>query len=79
MERQIILKVLEANGWSRRKTAKWLNISYRSLLYKLQDAHVREVKETPSRARTTASKSTSAPPSLPPKKRSSTGDRRAAI
>jgi two-component system response regulator AtoC len=40
LERQIILKVLEANGWSRRKTAKWLNISYRSLLYKLQDAHI---------------------------------------
>jgi len=38
LERQIILKVLEANGWSRRKTAKWLNISYRSLLYKLQDS-----------------------------------------
>jgi len=40
LERQIILKVLEANGWSRRKTAKWLSISYRSLLYKLQDAHI---------------------------------------
>jgi two-component system response regulator AtoC len=38
LERQIILKVLEANGWNRRKTAKWLNISYRSLLYKLQEA-----------------------------------------
>jgi two-component system response regulator AtoC len=38
LERQIILKVLEANGWSRRKTAKWLNISYRSLLYKLQES-----------------------------------------
>jgi two-component system response regulator AtoC len=37
LERQIIMKVLDANGWSRRKTAKWLNISYRSLLYKLQD------------------------------------------
>jgi two-component system response regulator AtoC len=37
LERQIILKVLEANGWNRRKTAKWLNISYRSLLYKLQE------------------------------------------
>jgi two-component system response regulator AtoC len=37
LERKIILKVLEANGWSRRKTAKWLNISYRSLLYKLQE------------------------------------------
>jgi two-component system response regulator AtoC len=39
-ERQIILKVLQANGWSRRKTAKWLKISYRSLLYKMQDANV---------------------------------------
>jgi two-component system response regulator AtoC len=38
LERQIILQVLEANGWSRRKTAKWLNISYRSLLYKLQES-----------------------------------------
>ena len=27
LERQIILKVLQANGWSRQKTAKWLNIS----------------------------------------------------
>lgn len=38
LERQIILKVLEANGGSRRKTAQWLGISYRSLLYKLDDA-----------------------------------------
>lgn len=37
MERAIILKVLQANGWNRQKTAKWLKISYRSLLYKLQD------------------------------------------
>lgn len=40
LERQIILKVLRANGWSRLKTAKWLNISYRSLLYKLQDSDI---------------------------------------
>ena len=40
LEREIILKVLQANGWSRRKTAKWLNISYRSLLYKLQENEV---------------------------------------
>jgi len=40
LERQIILKALEANAWSRRKTAKWLNISYRSLLYKLQDSQL---------------------------------------
>jgi len=38
LERGIILKVLQSNGWSRQKTAKWLNISYRSLLYKLQDS-----------------------------------------
>jgi two-component system, NtrC family, response regulator AtoC len=38
LERQIILKVLHANRWNRLKTARWLNISYRSLLYKLQEA-----------------------------------------
>lgn len=43
LEREIILKVLQANGWSRRKTAKWLNISYRSLLYKLQESEVNAV------------------------------------
>ena len=37
LERQIILKVLKANSWNRRKTAKWLQISYRSLLYKLNE------------------------------------------
>jgi two-component system response regulator AtoC len=42
------MKVLQANGWSRRKTAKWLNISYRSLLYKLQEA---EVPALPARIR----------------------------
>jgi two-component system response regulator AtoC len=40
LEREIILKVLQANGWNRQKTAKWLNISYRSLLYKLQEPKV---------------------------------------
>jgi two-component system response regulator AtoC len=51
LERQIILKVLEANGWNRRKTAKWLNISYRSLLYKLQDSQAGGFPETPPKAR----------------------------
>jgi two-component system response regulator AtoC len=36
LEREIILKVLRAQCWNRQKTARWLNISYRSLLYKLQ-------------------------------------------
>jgi two-component system response regulator AtoC len=38
LEKEIILKVLQANGWNRQKTAKWLKISYRSLLYKLQES-----------------------------------------
>jgi two-component system response regulator AtoC len=37
LERQIILSVLKANNWNRQKTAKWLKISYRSLLYKLNE------------------------------------------
>jgi len=47
LEREIILKVLQANEWSRRKTANWLNISYRSLLYKLQESNVRELPAGP--------------------------------
>ncbi|MGO9340638.1 MAG: sigma-54 interaction domain-containing protein [Terracidiphilus sp.] len=43
LEREIILKVLRANDWSRRRTAKWLNISYRSLLYKLQESNVSSI------------------------------------
>ena len=49
LERTIILKVLQANGWSRRKTAKWLKISYRSLLYKLQESNVTNVSAHPGR------------------------------
>jgi two-component system response regulator AtoC len=43
LERKIILKVLKANNWNRLKTAKWLKISYRSLLYKLNDVNLGEV------------------------------------
>lgn len=60
LEREIILRVLQANGWSRRKTAKWLNISYRSLLYKLQETNVPRLS---SRLPHTAAPSGSAPPS----------------
>ena len=38
IERNIILKVLQANQWNRKKAAKALNISYRALLYKLKEA-----------------------------------------
>ncbi|HEU5342248.1 sigma-54 dependent transcriptional regulator [Edaphobacter sp.] len=49
LERQIILKVLQENSWNRQKTAKWLQISYRSLLYKLSEAGMPEVPPRPLR------------------------------
>jgi len=49
LERQIILKVLQANRWNRQKTAKWLHISYRSLLYKLSEIGMPEVPPRPLR------------------------------
>jgi two-component system response regulator AtoC len=49
LERQIILKVLQANSWNRQKTAKWLHISYRSLLYKLSEVGMPEVPPRPIR------------------------------
>jgi two-component system, NtrC family, response regulator AtoC len=36
----LILKVLQANRWNRRKTAEDLHMSYRSLLYKLREAGI---------------------------------------
>jgi two-component system response regulator AtoC len=50
LEREIMLKVLQVNGWSRLKTAKWLNISYRSLLYKLQESKVDALRLNPPRS-----------------------------
>jgi two-component system response regulator AtoC len=55
LERQIILTVLKANGCNRRKTAKWLNISYRSLLYKLQESQAEGGTKMPPEATTSAS------------------------
>jgi two-component system response regulator AtoC len=40
LELKVITEVLRAHGWNRQKTAKWLNISYRSLLYKLDGSRV---------------------------------------
>jgi DNA-binding NtrC family response regulator len=37
LERTIILDVLEAHKWNRRKTARSLDISYRSLLHKIKE------------------------------------------
>src|SRR5262249_32470110 len=38
MERDLILKVLQANHWNRRKSDEGLKISYRALLYKVRQA-----------------------------------------
>ena len=38
MERTLILRVLQANHWNRRKSAEVLKISYRALLYKIREA-----------------------------------------
>ena len=38
LERQIILKALQANNWNRKRAARALSISYRALLYKIRDA-----------------------------------------
>jgi two-component system response regulator AtoC len=38
IEHDVILKVLQANQWNRRKTAETLKISYRALLYKVRQA-----------------------------------------
>jgi transcriptional regulator with PAS, ATPase and Fis domain len=38
VENNFILQVLRENKWNRRKTAQALNISYRALIYKIQEA-----------------------------------------
>jgi two-component system, NtrC family, response regulator AtoC len=40
LERKVILKIVEASGWNRKKAAERLNISYRALLYKLKEVGV---------------------------------------
>ena len=50
LERQIILKVLKANSWNRQKTAKRLQISYRSLLYKLNEVEAPRIRRMPASA-----------------------------
>jgi two-component system response regulator AtoC len=38
LEREIILKALQAHHWNRKRAARALNISYRALLYKIRQA-----------------------------------------
>jgi two-component system response regulator AtoC len=52
MESNVILQVLRENKWNRRKAATVLNISYRALIYKIQEAglsqkHHRKSIESP--------------------------------
>lgn len=50
LERRIILDVLRAHKWNRRKAARSLDISYRALLYKIKEAGlppIRTVKARP--------------------------------
>ena len=49
LERKIILSVLEANHWNRKRTATELRISYRALLYKIRQAGL-PPKRSPRRA-----------------------------
>jgi DNA-binding NtrC family response regulator len=39
-EAQLIQNALDVSGWNRRHAAKYLNISYRGLLYKIQQHHL---------------------------------------
>jgi two-component system, NtrC family, response regulator AtoC len=40
-EAKTILSALEAFGWNRRRAAQYLNMSYRAMLYKIQQHHLR--------------------------------------
>jgi two-component system response regulator AtoC len=51
LERKVILKVLQANHWNRKQSARALNISYRALLYKIRESGLpsnRTTKAPPS-------------------------------
>lgn len=60
LERKIILSVLEANRWNRKRTASALKISYRALLYKIRRAGL------PSKRSSTAGAHDAKPPAAPP-------------
>jgi two-component system response regulator AtoC len=52
MEKNVILETLRANQWNRRKTALALKISYRALIYKIQDAGLVSRRASIQRAQT---------------------------
>jgi two-component system, NtrC family, response regulator AtoC len=47
VERKVILKMVEASNWNRKRAAKRLNISYRALLYKLKEVGVPSTRRKP--------------------------------
>ena len=63
LERKIILKVLQANHWNRKRAARALSISYRALLYKIRDVGLPSVR---GRGRTEAQAVAPMPPPPPP-------------
>ena len=48
VERKVILKMVEASNWNRKRAAKRLNISYRALLYKLKEVGVPSTRRKPA-------------------------------
>jgi DNA-binding NtrC family response regulator len=40
LEREVILRSLQANNWNRKQVARALSISYRTLLYKIRNAGI---------------------------------------
>ncbi len=52
LERRIILDVLRAHKWNRRKAARSLDISYRALLYKIKEAGLPPVRTVRPRPKT---------------------------
>jgi two-component system response regulator AtoC len=50
LERSVILEALKANRWNRRKTAETLQVSYRTLIYKIRDAGLAYPRRRANRA-----------------------------
>ena len=49
VESRIIKEALEQHHWNRRRTAEALQISYRSLMYKMKTCHLRDSDSVPER------------------------------
>ncbi len=68
VERKVIMKMVEASNWNRKRAAKRLNISYRALLYKLKEAGMPSARKRayPSKSQTETPLSPTAPLSKMP-------------